>query len=208
MRVRIPPSALQIMKLVIGLVGEKGSGKQTFVNFLKKIASSKTPRNDGVGGLNIRQVRFSDILAQTLLIWDIPLSRANLQKLSLIMGDEFGASSLAHAAKFNIADDPSQIIILDGIRRDAELKLVQKFKNNLLLYITAKSNLRYKRLKLRSEKVGETHITYPQFLAEEKSKAETEIPNLGKKADLKIINNDTLEAFGKRINQLAKKLLY
>lgn len=62
---------------VIGLVGEKGSGKQTFVNFLKEIASSpaeRGPRNDRGGVLNIRQVRFSDILAQTLILWDIPLA--------------------------------------------------------------------------------------------------------------------------------------
>ena len=183
---------------VLGLVGEKGSGKQTFVNFLKEILPDKS----------IRQVRFSDILAQTLLIWDIPITRANLQKLSLVMEGGFGASSLAHAAKFNIADDISQIIILDGIRRDAELKLVRKFKNNLLLYITAKRNLRYKRLKLRSEKVEETGLTYDQFMAEEKSKAELEIPNLGKKADLVIINNSTLDQFAKKINQLAEKLVY
>lgn len=186
------------MKLVIGLVGEKGSGKQTFVNFIKII------RKD----LNIRQVRFSDILAETLLIWDIPISRANLQKLSLIMEDGFGASSLATAAKFNIADDPSDIIILDGIRRNAELELVRKFKNNLVIYITAKGNLRYRRLKLRSEKVGETGLTQSQFSAEEASKAEKQIPDLGKKADLKIVNNATMDQFAKKINQLAEKLVY
>lgn len=185
------------MKLVIGLVGEKGSGKQTFVNFIKLI------RKD----LNIRQVRFSDILAETLLIWDIPISRANLQKLSLIMEGGFGKSSLANAAKFNIADDPSQVIILDGIRRKAELELIRKFKNNLLIYISAKGNLRYERLRKRSEKVGETGLTSEQFKAEEKSKAEAEIPNLGKKADLKIDNNGTLEQFANKITQLAKKLI-
>lgn len=185
------------MKLVIGLVGEKGSGKQTFVNFMKLI------RKD----INIRQVRFSDILAETLLIWDIPISRANLQKLSLIMEEGFGASSLAAAAKFNIVDDQSQIIILDGIRRQAELDLVRKFKNNLVIYITARGKLRYKRLRLRSEKIGETGLTQSQFLAEEKSKAEAEIPDLGKKADLTIINNGTMDQFAKKINQLAKKLI-
>ena len=52
------------MKKVIGLVGEKGSGKQTFVNFLKEILRLAPLAQD----YSIRQVRFSDILAQTLLM--------------------------------------------------------------------------------------------------------------------------------------------
>ena len=182
---------------VLGLVGEKGSGKQTFVNFLKQLYPY----------LNTRQVRFSDILAETLLIWDIPITRANLQKLSLIMNDAFGQASLANAAKFNIADDSSNVIILDGIRRKAELELVRKFKNNLLLYITAKRDLRYQRLKLRSEKVGEVGLTYQQFLAEEKSQAEAEIPYLGKKALFKIENNNTLSEFKKQVEKFASCLI-
>ena len=183
---------------IIGLVGEKGSGKQTFVNFLKELYPD----------LKIRQVRFSDILAQTLMIWDIPVTRINLQKLSLMMNDTFGTSSLANAAKFNIEGDSSQVIILDGIRRDSELKLVKGFKDKLLIYITADQNLRYERLKLRSEKVGETGLTFEQFLAEEKSRAETEIPKLGKTSDLKIENNESLQDFKAKIKTLSDQILY
>lgn len=183
------------MKLVIGLVGEKGSGKQTFVNFLKEI------RKD----LNIRQVRFSDILAQTLILWDIEISRPNMQKLALVMRDSFGADSLAKAAKF-FADDDCDLTIYDGIRRKTEADLVKKTKNNLLIYITANRNLRYKRLKERSEKVGEVGLTYEQFMKEEKSKAETDISNLGKKADLKLENNGSKEEFKSKISSLQESL--
>lgn len=203
------------MKLVIGLVGEKGSGKQTFVNFLKEIASSSlgkstrlsSPRNDGVGGLNIRQVRFSDILAETLLIWDIPISRVNLQKLAIMMNTTFGETALANAAKFSIEGDLADVLIFDGIRREAELKLVKGMKNQVLIYITADQKLRYQRLKKRSEKVGETGLTYEQFLAEEKSKAEENIPFLGKKADQKLENNGTLAEFKTQIIKLWQELL-
>ncbi|MBI4035951.1 AAA family ATPase [Candidatus Daviesbacteria bacterium] len=179
---------------IIGLVGEKGSGKQTFVNFLKQIAPN----------LNIRQVRFSDILAQTLLIWDIPITRPNLQKLSLVMNEAFGQGSLANAAKFSIEGDTADITIFDGIRREAELKLVKSMKNSTIIYITAQQDLRYKRLKARSEKVGETGLTFEQFLTEENSKAEGNIVNLGKKADIKIENNGSLEEFKKKIEAFVK----
>lgn len=181
------------MAKVIGLVGEKGSGKQTFVNFLKEIAPN----------LNIRQVRFSDILAQTLILWDIPLTRPNLQNLAIVMNETFGTETLANAAKFSIEGDTADVIILDGVRREAEYKLVKSMKNNLVIYITAEQNLRYQRLKLRSEKVGEVGLTFEQFLKEEGSKAESEIPELSKKADITIENNSTLEEFKNKIKQLS-----
>ena len=195
MWVRIPPPA-QMNKLIIGLVGEKGSGKQTFVNFLKELR----------GDLKIRQVRFSDILAQTLLLWDIPITRPNLQKLSLVMKDGFGADSLAKAAKFLSEDDNSNLIIFDGIRRKTESDLVKKMKNNLIIYITAQKDLRFSRLKKRSEKVGEVGLTYEQFMKEEKSKAEVDISSLGKKADLKLENNGSLEEFKSKIMKLQESL--
>lgn len=180
------------MKTILGLVGEKGSGKQTFVNFLKKIAPN----------LKMRQLRFSDILAQTLILWDLPITRANLQKLSISMDKTFGASTLANAAKFSIEGDDADIIIFDGARRKSEIDLIKKFKNSLLVYITADRDLRYQRLKVRSEKVGETGLTFEQFMQEEKIKTEVEIPKFGKKADIKLVNNGSLEDFKQKIENL------
>ncbi|MDO8618750.1 MAG: hypothetical protein Q7R49_02265 [Candidatus Daviesbacteria bacterium] len=177
------------MKKVIGLVGEKGSGKQTFVNFLKDIATD----------LKISQVRFSDILAQTLLIWDLPVTRSNLQKLSIAMNDTFGEKTLAHAAEFNIATDTADVIILDGARQKEQIEMIKAQIGSVLIYITAERDLRYKRLKKRSEKVGETGLSFEQFMKEEEVKTETEIPKLGKKAEIKIENNGTLQDFKEKI---------
>lgn len=170
---------------VIGLVGEKGSGKQTFVNILKSLYPDK----------NIRQVRFSDILAQTLMIWDIPNTRPNLQKLAIIMNDAFGTQALAKAARFSIEGDRADIIVFDGVRTKDEEKLVKSFKNSILLYITAPAKLRFERLKKRSEKIGETGLSFEQFSLEEKSKRETQVPEIGQRADIKIENKGTLEEF-------------
>lgn len=174
---------------ILGLIGEKGSGKQTFVNFITALAP----------GYKIRQVRFSDILAQTLVLWDIPVTRTNLQNLSIMMSETFGQTALAKAARFSIEGDSADIIIFDGIRRETEVRLVRSFKKSILIYITADQKLRYKRLKARSEKVGEAGLTFEQFLKEEKSKAEKEISKIAKKADITIENNGTLEEFKSKI---------
>ncbi len=175
---------------VIGLIGEKGSGKQTFVNFLKEIASA-SPRNDVV----VRQVRFSDILAETLMVWDIPVTRSNLQHLAIMMNATFGETALANAAKFSVEGDSADVVVFDGIRREPELELVKKMPKSSLIYITTEQKLRYKRLKKRSEKVGEAGLTFEQFLKEEGSKAEVNISTLGKKANIKLENNGSLEEF-------------
>lgn len=192
---------------IFGLVGEKGAGKQTFVNFITQIASSSSTdaqgsRNDKGEVLKVRQIRFSDILAQTLIMWDIPLTRANLQKLAVQMSETFGQTALAKAAIFSIEGDSADIIIFDGVRREAEARLVRSFKDSVLIYITASQKLRYQRLKARSEKVGEAGLTFEQFLEEEKSKAEKEIPKISKKADIRIENNGSLEEFKAQIKSL------
>lgn len=184
------------MKLVIGLVGEKGSGKQTFVNYFRQIAYD----------LAIRQVRFSDILGQTLILWDIPNTRENLQKLSIAMKDTFGQEALSHAAEFNIENETSDIIILDGARRESEIEIVRKQTPNLVVYVTADQNLRYERLKNRSEKVGETGLSREQFMQEEMVETETFIPKLGAKADIKIENNGSLEELKNKVQELFVEL--
>ncbi len=184
------------MKLVIGLVGEKGSGKQTFVNFFKDLNPN----------LNIRQVRFSDILAQTLLMWDIPITRSNLQQLSIAMDKTFGSKTLAHAAKFNIEGENADVIIFDGIRGQTQVDMIKTYPKNIIIYITANQKLRYQRLKNKSEKVGETGLSFEQFMKEEKVKVEIAVPKIGKKADFKIENNSTLDEFKAKIRQLLLQL--
>lgn len=61
--------------------------------------------------------------------------------------------------------------------------------------------VRFERLKIRQEKVGEAK-TFEQFMKEEKAKNEIYIPRIGKKADFKIENNGTLEEFRQQVNKL------
>lgn len=178
------------MKLVIGLVGEKGSGKQTFVNFLRETLP------------NIRQVRFSDILTQTLMIWDIPNTRANLQKLSITMNDSFGSGTLAHAVEFNTTNETADIVILDGVRWKSDAQMVRKFHKNILVYVTADQKLRFERLKTSSEKIGEEGMSWEKFLAEESVQTESFISEIGATADIKIENNGSLEEFKQEILNL------
>ncbi len=167
------------------------------MNFLKDVAP----------GLTIRQIRFSDILAQTLLIWDLPTTRSNLQQLSMAMEKTFGSKSLAHAAKFHLANEDADVTVFDGIRGRQQVKMIRTYPSSLIVYVSATLKLRYQRLNKRSEKLKETGLSYEQFMNEEKVKTETGIPKLGKYADLKITNNGTLEEFRKKVAEFYNQAL-
>lgn len=182
------------MKTIIGLVGEKGSGKETFGNFLMEISQKKINREF----LRIKRIRFSDIINYTLKLWDLPQSRENLQHLAVLMDTGFGAGTLTHSIHYQINHTVADIIILDGVRWETDEMLVRNFPKNYLIYMTADADLRYERLKKRSEKKGEAK-TLAQFLKSEKAKNELLIGKIGKRANLKIVNNGTFEDLKKAV---------
>lgn len=181
--------------IVLGLVGEKGSGKETFCVFLEEIAKGK----------KIFHIRFSDILKQSLMLWDLPITRHNLQLLAQVMDNGFGQGSLSHAISEQIRGSEADFIILDGIRWQTDLDLLNSFSNHQLVYITADLEKRYSRLLLRGEKSEEQISTLAQFKKEELAKNELLIQKFGKKADVKIENNGTLEDFKVEVEKFYQK---
>lgn len=180
------------MTLIIGLIGEKGSGKQTFTDFLKEIAHDK----------KIEQVRFSDILAETLTVWDLPTTRANLQNMAIVMNEGFGPGTLTQAVYNRISQETADIIILDGVRWETDPEMIRKFPHNLLVYITADVQTRYQRLKEKSEKVAEKGVSLEQFMQEETAKTEIFITKIGATADIKIENNGDYTDLKIKIEQI------
>jgi dephospho-CoA kinase len=184
------------MKLIIGLTGEKGGGKQTFADYLKKISPKK-----------VVHLRTSDILAETLLLWSIPTTRINLQHLAIIMDQEYGQGTLTKAIEQRIKTTDAEIIILDAIRWVSDLKLLRSFPRNLLVYITADLETRFLRLREKSEKVKESGLSFKQFLNEEHQKTEIDIPRIAKKADVKIINDGSYSSLKNQVEQFYKELV-
>lgn len=181
--------------LLIGLVGEKGSGKDTLAHYLQENSQKK-----------IIHIRFSDLLKQTLKLWDLPETRSNLQKLAQVLED-FGEGTVAHGLEKQIQNSDAEIIILDGIRWKPDLKLLEKFPEHKLIYITADPESRFQRLKSRGEKIGEAEMSFEQFLEEEKAPNELLIPEIGLKADIKMENNGSVEEFQEKIKRELSSVL-
>lgn len=178
------------MKTVIGVVGEKGSGKGIFVHMLQALSSK-----------SIDCVKSSDVLAETLTMWDISLTRSNLQQLAIIMNAKYGDTTLSHAVEKRIRDFPADTVIYEGIRWPSDVEMIKKFPKNILVYITASPEVRYKRTLKRKEKVGEGNATFEQFMQEENVLTETSIPSIAAQADVKILNSGTKEELEEKVSK-------
>jgi uridine kinase len=126
--------------------------------------------------------------------------------LSISFDATFGKGTLSHAILKKVQSDPSQIVILDGVRWLSDEELIGSFDKKFMVYVTASAENRFERLKTRNEKVGEGDVTFEQFLAEEKVKTETLIPKIGKRADIKIENNGTFSDLEKQVKLFVAKL--
>lgn len=173
---------MQNKKIVIGLIGEKGSGKGTVAKHLIN--------NHGAAHFGT-----SAILKRTVEDLRLPTTRDNLIKLALILKEGFWSSVVMDSLIADMEESDADIIIADGIRMHGDVEpFKKKYGDNFfLIYVTADIKTRYERTKMRKEKAGEDTATFAQFLAEEGRLTEVSIHEIGYKADYKIANDQGLE---------------
>jgi dephospho-CoA kinase len=179
------------MALVIGLVGEIGSGKGTSADMLAGFARE--------AGKSFIKMRFSDVLRETLTLWRLPHTRENLQALPTVMNRTFGEGTLTQAVKKRIEDAREDIIVLDGVRWGTDAELIRSCPAHLLLYITAEADLRFERTKERGENFKESDMTFEKFREAEQARTEIEIATIGASADVCIKNDGAKEKFAKAL---------
>ncbi|OGL74405.1 hypothetical protein A3E39_00945 [Candidatus Uhrbacteria bacterium RIFCSPHIGHO2_12_FULL_60_25] len=193
--------------LIIGLVGTAGSGKSHAASYMSK----------RYGG---RIFKFSEYLSQVLDILAIPKSRDNLIKLSVALRKEFGENALAYAvARGVLSTEPvlsevegletgmtggATLAIVDGIRRVDDVAPLEPLPNFVLVAIDADPKLRFDRMKRRGEKAGESLLTWEQFMMEERAPTEVTIPEVIKRAKVRIANEGTVAELEAKIDDLMK----
>jgi dephospho-CoA kinase len=181
-------------KIIIGLVGPIAGGKEV----AKKYISQK---------YNSKDCRFSTPLREVIRRLNITESRENLQKLSTILRENFGEDLLAKIISADASKLDSDIVIVDGVRRMADIKYLKELPNFHLIKVDADPKIRYERMKLRNENVGDKDKTYEQFLADHENESEKEIPVVMALAKISIGNNNSLNEFYEQIDKVMSELL-
>lgn len=171
---------MQTNKKILGFTGLLASGKGTASEYLKDKHGART-------------YRFSSMLRDALDRFHLPHTRDNLVKLSEIMRETYGESLMASTMAKDVENDSAKLIVIDGIRRPADIEFLSKLKDFTLVKIFADPKVRYDRLILRSENQDDQTKTYEQFLEDHKRSTELSILEVEKLADKVVDNNGNFD---------------
>ncbi|MFA5130928.1 MAG: AAA family ATPase [Patescibacteria group bacterium] len=180
-------------KTIIGLVGELASGKDVTKKYLEENYGASCHR-------------FSTILRDVLSRLYLPIVRANLQKLSTALRQNFSEDIFAKIIAEDVKNDPHEIIVVDGIRREADMVYLKQLSGFILVSIEVDSKKRYERLIERQENADDASKTYAQFLLDGQGEAELLIPQVMATANYKLDNNGSLERLYRQIENIIIEL--
>lgn len=163
-------------KIIIGFTGLMASGKDEARKYLEEKHGAKS-------------LKFSSIMRDILKRLNIEISRYNLSAVSLCLRETFGEDLFAKVIAADAAEAEIEMVVIDGVRRLADIIHLSKLPGFCLISIEADPKIRYERMIKRGENVGETEKTFEIFLADHQAETELTIPEVMAKADF-VINND------------------
>lgn len=180
-------------KIIFGLISEMAGGKETVKRYLEEKYQAKS-------------CRFSSIMRDILDRLYLEKSRDNIQKLSTALRQVYGEDILALTITKEVNDIKADIIVVDGVRRQADIKYLNELNNFYLIAIEVEAKTRYERLKKRNENPGDGEKSYADFLADHQKEADKQIPSVMKTANYKVDNNASLDNLYSQIDKIIKKI--
>lgn len=179
-------------KVIFGFTGLLGSGKGNAAAYLEKKYGAST-------------YRFSTMLRDALDRFHLPHTRDNLVKISEIMRETFGEDIMAKTMAHDVETDENPLIVVEGIRRMADITYLSKLPGFVLIEIVADPKIRYERLTKRGENSDDTTKTFAQFLEDHNRSTEQSILDVIQHAAGRIDNNGSIEELQTRLDELVKK---
>lgn len=177
-------------KIIIGLTGEAGSGKDTVGGYLMEKYQAV-------------QYRYHEPLKEALEIFLGPknVSRADLIWLSNNIRAKYGNQIISEALKRRIDRIESGIVVLNGMRIVEDLEFIQSLPNSAVIYVTLDQKQRWERIYGRGERIDDA-VSFEKFQEYEKAETEVQIPNIGGKADFRLENNGSKDDLCLKISEI------
>ena len=168
-------STLIMKKIIIGLVGEAGSGKDTVANHFQQKYGAKL-------------FRFASPIKNTLSIYFDKLSRKDQRWLYNALKERFGEDILCRAMRKLLNNETGTLLVVNGLRMPCDYDFIKAYPNSYVLYVTADQKLRWERVVSRGEKTDDD-ISFEKFQELDQQETEVHIPEIGQKADKTIVND-------------------
>ncbi len=179
-------------KLIIGIVGQMAAGKGTAANYLKEKYGAST-------------YTFSTMLGDVLDRFHLERNRDNFIKISEQMRSTFGEDIMAKTMANDVKKDSNNLIVVEGVRRDADIEYLSQMEGFVLVEIFANMEKRFERTKKRGEKIDDNDKTFEEFEADHQRSTELSTVEVAKQATIRIDNNGTLEELYTQLDSLIKQ---
>lgn len=179
-------------KVILGFTGLIACGKGTSAEYL----------NDKYGATTYR---FSTMLRDLLDRIYVSHTRDNMIKMSEFVRETYGEDIMAKTMAKDVENDKNSIIVVEGIRRQADIEYLSKNPDFVLVSIEVDPETRYSRLVKRGENEDDKTKTYEQFLEDHKRSTEMSIPPVMEKASEVVDNNESLEQLNDKLDKLMEK---
>jgi dephospho-CoA kinase len=180
-----------MQKIILALAGEMGCGKGTLTKYL-------------VAKYGAEVYRFSNPLRDILDRMHREKSRDHMQQLSTALRQVFGDDVLSEIILADVGQSESPFIIIDGVRRESDIKYLQNLVGFKLVYIDADLRTRYTRVTFRGENSSDTTKTIEEFIRETEAEAESRIRELKEISDVILENNGTIEELEQQFEKVLK----
>ncbi|MEK7654215.1 MAG: hypothetical protein AAB345_02940 [Patescibacteria group bacterium] len=181
-------------KMVIGLVGEQGAGKEEMWKAICKVS-----RENEI--YSYARYSTSVFLRKMLDNLDIIDNRDNITKLVGFLEATGGEGDAMRRMLKSVRTEKPALRVIDSIRMLPDETALRAETNNILLYVTADPKIRFNRVRKRGDKPGEKDLTWEKFLEQGNSLTEKHVPEIGSRADWKIENEGTLEELEEKVRQ-------
>ena len=180
-------------KIIISFTGLIACGKGTATEYLKNKYQAET-------------FRFSTMLRDVLDRLYLEHSRDNLSGMSTALRDIFGQDLMAKVIAEDVKRSVAPMIVVEGIRRQPDIKYLRELPNFFLVSIEADEKIRYQRLVGRGENSDDSSKTWEEFLQDHQKETEITIPETMKQADYIITNNGSQLELQRQLDELIVKI--
>lgn len=180
-------------KIIIGLVGEIASGKDTVAEYLKQKYDSET-------------ISFSKPLRDILDRLFLPQNRENMANLGFDLRTRFGQDLLAKAIAEEIKVSDKNMMCLPNVRLESDITYLKEMPGFFLIAVSTEPKIRYERLIHRGQNPDDKTKTWEQFLKDSKLSTEIHIQDLMGKAKFNLDNNGSLVDLYAQIDELMGRL--
>jgi dephospho-CoA kinase len=181
-------------KIVIGVSGKNGSGKDTVGDYIEK-------------NFDAKKLVFSKFLEKALMIFLDEIKRDDYSWLATNLRKKYGKGVLGKAMQKKIDRSYKDVVVISGVRDLGELEMIKSYEYGFLIYVKAKTKVRWQRIMERKIKIDD-NVSFEEFKnGKDKLASEKDIEKIGKKSDFTIENDGTHEELLDKIEEVMEKIL-